>query len=461
MTLKYGYDGAWDILDLDLITEDLNVHAIYRENDVMKIREIVKSFYEYYNEILNEDISHNIELISEFNGASITWESDNEKVISNSGEYHRDYLSSNVTLKATLTLNEEVRECFFNVSALGYHDLSKPIVSGYLYRNYDKLTDEFFDCMDIIYCAFVTFNENGTFNTTSTLTKIKNYVIPKAHERGIYVIASLGGGDSSAAKTYVNLTANSTYLSNFSTNLVKLINEYGFDGVDFDWETPTSSNSTSFTKLAKEVYTKVKANNPHHLVTSAIGGGKWQPPRYDLSNSIKYLDYVNVMTYSMCSNSGYYQNALFAHSSYDNKTYSCGKTLVSCSIAESIDIFNSLGVSNDKLIFGLAFYGVKQTYSDGAWGNGSSVLYYNVVNNYLKNSNYEYHYDTVAQVPYILSKDGKTFISYDDRTSILAKSSYMIETKCAGLMNWEIGCDYVNYELTIAMRDGLKYQLKK
>ena len=459
---RTGYDGSWNILDLSIITEDLIVRAVYEENDVMKIREVVKGLYEEYNYLLEGKINKDIELVSEFMDASITWQSSDEKVISNSGKYNRDYKEKEITLSATVTLGKEVRYCTFKVISEGFHDLSKPIVAGYLYRNYDKLTDEFFDAMDIIYCAFVGFTDSGDIPlTSSTLTKIKNYVIPKAHERGIYVIASMGGGGSAPANNYKNMTANATSLTNFANNCVKLINQYGFDGIDYDWETPSSSNSTSFTKMAKEVYNKVKANNPNHLLTSAIGGGMWQPPKYDLPNSIQYLDYVNVMTYGMCSNSGYYQNALFKHTTNDNTTYGCGRTLNSCSIEETIKVYNDLNVSNDKLIFGLAFYGIRQTRTDGSWGSGSSVLYNNILNNYINNSNYEVHYDEVAQVPYILSKDGNTFISYDNRASILAKAAYMIETGCAGLMNWEIGCDYLNYELTLATRDGLKYQMKE
>ena len=80
------------------------------------------------------------------------------------------------------------------------------------------------------------------------------------------------------------------------------------------------------------IFEKVKAANPSYWVTAAIGGGKWQPPKYDLTNSTKYMDYVNLMTYSMATGNGYYQNALFKSTKK--------ATLVSCSIDESVKIFN-------------------------------------------------------------------------------------------------------------------------
>ena len=39
---------------------------------------------------------------------------------------------------------------------------------------------------------------------------------------------------------------------------------------------------------------------------------------YDLVNSGKYLDYINVMTYGMSSSSGNYQNALYYRSGYNS-----------------------------------------------------------------------------------------------------------------------------------------------
>ena len=73
----------------------------------------------------------------------------------------------------------------------------------------------------------------------------------------------------------------------------------------------------------------------------------------------------------------------------------------------------------------------------------------------MNNPEYTYYYDENAQVPYLVKNDGTMFISYDDHTSILAKSNYMKEMGCAGLMYWENGCDLTG-ELLKAMKEGLK-----
>ena len=281
--------------------------------------------------------------------------------------------------------------------------------------------------------------------------------MPKAQEQGNWVLFSIAPDSS-----WSEIVLSSSRINTFADNIVAMINEYGFDGVDIDWETPTSSEATLFTEMMRVIYTKVKANNPNHLVTAAIAGGMWQPPRYDLENSHQYIDYINMMTYGMVSNNGYYQNALKRSTTYANPTNVAGKTLTSCSIEESIEIYNSYGIPNSRIIVGVAFYGIKQirsydsvsqTWSD--WVKEGSVSYSYISSYYLNNSSYNYYYDTNAGVPYIMKTDGTLFISYDNPRSIMEKSEYIIEHGLAGMMYWENGLDSTG-ALLLAMEEGLK-----
>ena len=445
----YIFKG-WDYEFPLLVGSDITVSAIYEKDNKLEI--VVKYLEEYFSKI--DLVSENINLPLSYNGVEISYTSSNEDRLSSSGVYKKDYKTIEVML--TAKLNDGVREITkrYKVMVKGFKSLDKPIASTYLYRNYDKLTNEFYETMDIIYCAFVSIDESGNYKTGSALNNMSKYVVSRAHENGIYVIPSIGGGDSAAANIFSKIASSETTRKNFAQSMVKLINTYGFDGVDIDWEVPKSSEKENFTLLMKELRRAVKANNSNHLVTAAIGGGMWQPPRYDLESSGAYLDYINVMLYSMCSSSGQYQNALFASKNKNDTKNGCGYTLVSCSFEETLKIYNDLGVNNDKLILGLAFYAVKQVKTDGEYKSGGSIFYTNLKANYLSNSNYKYVFDEVAQVPYLISNDGNTFISFDDPRSILAKSAYCIKMGCAGLMTWENGCDLTG-ELVHAMKEGL------
>ncbi len=373
-------------------------------------------------------------------GTNIEWNSSKPDEISNSGKYGRVYHDTNVTLTATIKYNQESITATYEVIAKrNYKELNKPIASGYA-RKVTQLTETDYNTLDIITCAFATLNADGSITGSTFLNNCKNTTIPNAHAKGDYVVLSLS---PSSKWTTACDPANNLY-DTIATNVVNVINTYGFDGIDIDWEYPKSGQYTWFTNLVSAINAKVKANNPNHLVTAAIGGGKWQPAYYDLTNSAKYLDYINVMLYSMCSGDGYYQNALYKSTSYFDSTNKCGKTLTSCSVDETVKLYrDTYGVSFDKLIIGIPFYGIRQsrtfdedTQKWSSWGSGASVTYA-TVKSYIDSNDYDLVFDTVSKVPYLLSKDKTRFVSYENSQSINAKAEYVINNNLAGIFFWD------------------------
>ncbi|HHU56250.1 MAG TPA: hypothetical protein GXZ48_06160 [Acholeplasmataceae bacterium] len=410
-------------------------------------------FSELINLILPDELSSDINLPITFGKYTINWSSSHEDILSATGKYKKPYQDTIITLTATLKSEGEVdTEMVFEVFAEGYKELKSGIASSYIYTNYHKVTDELFDTLDIINCAFIAADEYGNLNGTTFLASVKSFIIPKAREYGNWVIMSIAPNPDTK---WSKIAANPATVEAFANNIVNVINEYGFDGVDIDWETPTSSEAKRFTALMKVVYEKVKANNPNHLVTSAIGGGMWQPPRYDLSNSHHYIDYINMMTYGMATTPGYYQNALYKAPTRHNTKYGVGSTLTSCSIEESIDIYHTYGIPNHKIIVGVAFYGMMQKYTGGKWIKSDSPGYSVIKRDYLDNSDYTEYYDERAGVPYILKNDGTVFISYDNPRSILAKCEYVLDNGLGGIMYWENGSDLTG-DLLAAMKTGLR-----
>ena len=54
------------------------------------------------------------------------------------------------------------------------------------------------------------------------------------------------------------------------------------------------------------------------------------------------------------------------------------------------------------------------------------------------------HWDAQAEVPYLTGKGGlKTFVSYDDKTSIAKKAEYVVDYNLRGAIIWEITGDYL------------------
>lgn len=406
---------------------------------------------------LPELVTTDIDLPSEYLDYTITWQSEDRDIIREDGTFERPYQATTVGLIATIVQGDNMVSKTFDVSVDGYKSLDGPIASSYIYRNYYTVDDLFFETLDIINCAFIYADANGNLSGTTTLSNINTYIMQDAKEHGNWVLFSI-----SPSSEWSDIASSATKINDFADNIVSMINSYGFDGVDIDWETPTSSETQYFVNMMEVIYTKVKENNTNHLVTAAVAGGMWQPPRYNLTESHQYLDYINMMTYSMVSNSGYYQNALYESTSFDNPTNLVGKTLTSCSIEESVEVYNSYGIPNSKIIVGVPFYAVEQTrtynsatgeWSD--WGYQTARSYHYLEANYLNSNDWTYYYDENAGVPYLLKNDGTTFVSFDDRASILEISAYIIAEGLGGMMYWEHGHD-INGTLLQALNDGLK-----
>ncbi|GEM_PF-579730 len=411
----------------------------------------------YLSELIPDQITEDLTLPLSYSDFSISWVSSDSEIVSNNGTYHRPYQATTVSLTATITSDTSSYVRIYTIEADGFKSLGLGIASSYIYRDYSSVTDQFFDTLDIINCAFIDANSDGTLVGTSFLYNVTHYIMPKAHAQGDWVTFSI-----SPSSDWSTIAASGTRINTFANSIVATINTYGFDGVDIDWETPLLSEKTRFTEMMRVIYTKVKDNNPNHLVTAAIAGGTWQPPDYDLINSQQYLDFINMMTYGMVSNNGYYQNALYRSTTYDYPAFSVGKTLGSCSIAESVAIYHDdYNIPYRKIIVGVAFYGIKQrriydsgTSSWGSWLNDGSVSFTAITNSYIGNSDFQYHYDTNAGVPYIVKTDGSLFISYDNARSIAEKSEYILANGLGGMMYWENGLDSTGTLLS-TMKTGL------
>jgi chitinase len=429
---------------------DVTLYAKWIEIDWTEVEE-------YLSTAIPDSTFGNLTLPTTYLTYSISWQSSEPEIISDSGIYTRPYQATVVQLTATIESGQQSITRRYDIDVDGYKSLSAPLLSSYIYRDYHMVTDSFFETLDVINCAFIYADSNGDLSGTAVLNNINNYIMPKAREHGNWVLFSVA-----PSSEWSDIVSTRTRMISFADNIVAMINQYGFDGVDIDWETPEPAEATKFTELMELIYTKVKENNPNHLVTAAIAGGMWQPPRYDLPNSHQYLDYINMMTYGMVNNNGYYQNALYKSTIFDDAINSAGKTLTSCSIEESVAIYQSYGIPNSKIIVGVAFYGIMQTrtYNTStqtwsSWTKEGSVSYTYIQNNYLSNSAYQYHYDNNAGVPYIVSTDGSVFISYDNPRSILDKSEYILEQGLGGMMYWENGLDSTG-NLLQAMSTGLE-----
>lgn len=97
----------------------INLKVVVGEND-FKVIDEVKEFLGLYFGQSNNKITKNVDLITKYKGATISWSSTRTDVISTAGEFTRPNDDTQVTLKPTINSNSIDFLDFIDVTAVGY-----------------------------------------------------------------------------------------------------------------------------------------------------------------------------------------------------------------------------------------------------------------------------------------------------------------------------------------------------
>lgn len=375
------------------------------------------------------------------------WTSSHPNVLSIGGKVHRGYEDVTVTLTIRVTFANitDVVTKQVLVPKIELKDISKskPVFAYLQNATYKSFTETELKTIDVINFCFASIDPDTFAIDMSSLTKLQE--VTEVRNKGIRVVVSFGGYGA-AGKPYSNAASTENGRKTFAANVVKMLEEYGVDGIDLDWEYPgyntgrdTSVDRPNYTLLVQELYRQVKAANPNYLITAAVPGGPWSPDRYELDKLNNYLDYFHLMTYDLDS-----KEVLTFHTALFASEYTVGQ----CTCDESVKIYEDRGVDSKKLVLGAAFYGRIYGASgfspkQGASEAGKTILYTNIKNEYLSRlgQGVTRYWDDKAKAPYLYDDVNHKFISYDDEESIRQKCQYVIANQLGGLMFWELGED--------------------
>ena len=252
------------------------------------------------------------------------------------------------------------------------------------------------------------------------------------------------GGWGSHADGFSMMARDPAKRTLFCKECKKHIDNYGLDGIDIDWEYPTYAaegngaspdDKANFVLVLKELRETIGTDKLITFASSSSAGYmNWK-------DAIKYIDYVNVMTYDMGRpperhNSPLYRSARFSQTSDD----------------EAIDKHVSAGIPKERLVLGVPFYG-KSDKDDGTY---SDEVKFNEMDEILTKGTYKgksvagkniRYWDPVAKVPYLGDAAGKNYLSYDDAESVAEKGKYVAQKGILGAMFWEYRHDDSNHTL--------------
>ena len=165
-------------------------------------------------------------------------------------------------------------------------------------------------------------------------------VVEQAHRDGAEVFAALGGWSYNGvplASTFETVTADEALRKKLVDSTLAVVNEYGLDGVELDWEYPTEQSAGNYEKLVLELSAALEARGKH--LTAALNGAwsKTEGPAVSGLVSEKCLDafqFISVMSYDM--NNEQHSPFWFANT--------------------SIDYWLNRGVPAEKIVLGMPLY---------------------------------------------------------------------------------------------------------
>jgi chitinase len=266
-------------------------------------------------------------------------------------------------------------------------------------------------------------------------------------------LISVGGWTWSGSFSDVALTEDSRKA--FADSCVAFIKQYGFDGVDIDWEYPVTGglptnirrpeDKYNFTLLLQTLREKLdaqgSADGKHYLLTIAGGSGSNYPSNVELSLIYPFLDYASIMTYDIHGTWDTYTD--FNAPLYMNNDIS---PQFKWSVDSAIRLWDQEAFPMNKLMMGIPFYGYLYSsvnnYNDGLYQpffGANSIPFEQVAANYLDYPGFTRFFHHESKAPWLFNSS--IFISYDDPESIRYKTDYIKANGLGGAMIWELSED--------------------
>ena len=241
--------------------------------------------------------------------------------------------------------------------------------------------------------------------------RLRRIVALKRQNPELKVLLSVGGWGSGRFSEMA--AADATRLS-FAQDCRKVVDDFGLDGIDIDWEYPTQSSANissspddtkNFTLLMRDLRQQL---GDKLLTCATVASAEY----IDFRSCVQYIDMVNVMAYDM-GNPPYHHSALYPSEITGWMTTSA-----------AVEAHLKAGVPRDKLVMGMPLYGRgKQGYTtepDSTQGVTE-------------------RWHEQSMVPYLVDAQGNLVMGFENERSIGIKCQYVIDHRLRGGMYWEYG----------------------
>lgn len=282
--------------------------------------------------------------------------------------------------------------------------------------------------------AFGHVNESFNGVKIDNEERLRQIVDLRKQKPELKVLLSIGCWGSGR---FSEMAANDEYRRAFAADCDRVVKEFALDGIDIDWEYPTSSmanissspdDTENFTLLMQDI--RAAIGNEKELTLATVASARY----IDFKAILPSVDFVNIMAYDMAS-APKYHSALYP-SGHSGDITSDG----------AVTAHLKAGVPPSKLVMGMPFY--------GRGGDGyPSFQDYNKVGN--TDTQYTEKWDEVAQVPYLADKNDTLVFGFENPRSLAIKCQYILDKDLLGGMYWDYSGDNEQGDLRRTVAENL------
>ena len=232
---------------------------------------------------------------------------------------------------------------------------------------------------------------------------------------------------------------------------IKHIQDYGFSGIDIDWEFPgykqhngTPDDKLNFTLLLQTVRDSLNSfeskTGKSFILTTSLPAAESHLSDLEVTKISSIVDYINIMTYDLHGPWGNISN-------HNSSLYGPAEGDSARCLDGAFKLYHEIHkVPSEKITLCAVFFGYSYSNCNEIYGThsgtdttmfkpGEDILYSDInekMNFFVRN------WDSKAQAPYLISKTHYSLVSFDDEESVALKSEYIINNDAGGLSIWPL-----------------------
>ncbi|XP_044463169.1 class V chitinase-like [Mangifera indica] len=302
-----------------------------------------------------------------------------------------------------------------------------------------------------LFCAFADLDPETNQVVISSANQAQFSTFTQTVQQtnpSVKTLLSIGGGSANQTD-FALMAADSTSRKSFIDSSINLARQYNFNGLDLDWEYPSSASAmTNLALLLNEWRAAIdnestSTGNTSLLLSAAVFySSDYYTIDYPVQAIVNSLDWINVMAYD-------FYGPLWSNiTGPPAALYNPGNDQLSGNYG--VTSWIQAGVPASKIVLGLPFYGYAWQLADannhgyfapsvGPALSSDGSAGYNQIEEFISENSATTVYNSSVVSNYCYS--GTTWIGFDDTESVSAKVSYAKENELLGYFAWHVGAD--------------------